>query len=76
MSDALNLPIIDKTGISGIYDITLSYTPQRLLDAPNYSGNGISVFTAVQQQLGLKLEAGKGPVEVLVVDHAEKPSVN
>jgi bla regulator protein BlaR1 len=76
LSTELNLPLIDKTGISGIYDISLSYTPQRLLDAPDYAGNGISVFTALQQQLGLKLEASKGPVEVLVVDHAEKPSVN
>ncbi len=72
----LNLPVVDKTGITGIYDITLNYTPQRLLDAPDYAGNGISVFTAIQQQLGLKLEAAKGPVEVLVVDHAEKPSAN
>ncbi|MGA7239810.1 MAG: M56 and DUF3738 domain-containing protein [Bryobacteraceae bacterium] len=72
----LNLPVVDKTGITGVYDITLSYTPQRLLDAPDYAGNGISVFTAIQQQLGLKLEAAKGPVEVLVVDHAEKPSAN
>ena len=72
----LNLPVVDKTGITGIYDITLSYTPQRLLDAPDYAGNGNSVFTAIQQQLGLKLEAAKGPVEVLVIDHAEKPSAN
>ena len=72
----LNLPVVDKTGITGVYDITLGYTPQRLLDAPDYAGNGISVFTAIQQQLGLKLESAKGPVEVLVVDHAEKPAAN
>ncbi len=76
LSGELNLPVVDKTGITGLYDITLSYTPQRLLDAPDYAGNGISVFTALQQQLGLKLEESKGPVEVLVVDHAEKPSAN
>lgn len=72
----LNLPIVDKTGITGIYDVTLSYTPQQLLDTPDYAGGGISVFTALQQQLGLKLEESKGPVEVVVVDHAEKPSAN
>jgi bla regulator protein blaR1 len=72
----LNLPLIRKTGITGVYDVGLRYTPQKLLDAPDYAGSGISIFTAIQQQLGLKLEEAKGPVEVLVVDHAVKPSAN
>ena len=72
----LNLPLVDSTGITGNYDITLTFTPQDLLDMPEYTGHGVSVFTAIQEQLGLKLEAGKGPVEVLVIDRAEKPGAN
>jgi uncharacterized protein (TIGR03435 family) len=77
-------PVIDKTGLSGMYDFHLEFTPERLagrggggergaeLPAPA----GSSVFTALQEQLGLKLEPGRGPVEVLVVDRAERPTEN
>jgi uncharacterized protein (TIGR03435 family) len=64
----LGRPVIDRTGISGIYDFTLDWASDD--SAP-------SVFTALQEQLGLKLEAQKGSVEVLVVDSMErKPSAN
>jgi len=66
--------VVDKTGLAGKYDFTLSWTTDNgdgSDDAP-----GPSIFTAVQQQLGLKLESGKGPVKVIVIDHAEKPSGN
>ena len=69
--------VIDKTGLTGSYDIDLKWTPD---DAPVGGGadsdTGPSIFTALQEQLGLKLEAAKGPVETLVVDHAEPPSEN
>jgi uncharacterized protein (TIGR03435 family) len=70
-------PVIDKTGLTGIYDLKLTFTPS----TPNNRGaesepGYISIFTAVQEQLGLKLEARKATVEVLVVDHIEKPSEN
>ncbi len=76
LSGLLDLPLVDKTGIAGLYDIELTFTDRHLLDAPDYAGRGISVFTALQEQLGLKLEASKGPVEVLVIDKAEKPDAN
>jgi uncharacterized protein (TIGR03435 family) len=60
-------PVFDKTGIKGEFDFTLDYAPD------DRDTNSVpSLFTAVQQQLGLKLEATKGPVEVLVIDHAER----
>ncbi len=62
--------IIDRTGLTGKYDFTLTYAPE-MGDI-----TGPSIFTALQEQLGLKLESGKGPVDVVVIDSAEKPSAN
>jgi uncharacterized protein (TIGR03435 family) len=67
-------PVVDKTGISGMYDIHLEFT--RAESAVDNDAAGPSIFTALQEQLGLRLESQKGPVEFLVVDHAEKPSAN
>jgi uncharacterized protein (TIGR03435 family) len=61
------LPVIDKTGIKGSYDIKLEYAPQ--LDADSSLP---SVFTALQETLGLKLESQKVPVEMLVIDHVDR----
>ena len=67
------------TGLKGFYSFTLSFTPDQAPSAPGpdsgpiaESAVGASLFTAIQEQLGLKLEARKAPVEILVVDHAEK----
>jgi len=73
----LDRPVLDKTGLTGTYDLKLTYTP----DIPsNRKGdpdpNDISIFTAVQEQLGLKLEPTKARVEILVVDRVEKPTEN
>jgi uncharacterized protein (TIGR03435 family) len=72
--------VLNKTGLSGRYDLTLRWTPD---DAPPPLLNGApdpnappGLFTAIQEQLGLKLEPGKGPVEVLVIDRIEQPSPN
>jgi uncharacterized protein (TIGR03435 family) len=70
----LGRTVVDKTGLTGIYDIDLTWTPDSTVASTELSGP--SLFTAIQEQLGLKLEAGKGPVEVIVVDSAEKPSAN
>lgn len=74
LSRMTRLPVIDKTGLTGFYELDLRYanevSPSLTPDDTNPS-----VFTAVQQQLGLKLESKKGPVEVLVVDHAEQVPV-
>jgi uncharacterized protein (TIGR03435 family) len=67
LSRPAGFPIIDKTGISGNYDIKLSYAP-----ANNPDSSLPSLFTALQEQLGLKLEPAKVPVEYLVIDHAER----
>ncbi len=64
-------PVQDMTGLTGMYDLKLEFTSDQNPDAA-----GPSVFTAVQEQLGLKLEARKAPLEVLVIDRAEKPSEN
>ncbi len=81
----LDRPVVDKTGLQGRWDFTLRWTP----DESQFAGMGVRVpppsndpdappglFTAVQEQLGLKLESTTGPVEVLVVDRIERPSEN
>jgi uncharacterized protein (TIGR03435 family) len=69
----LGRQVIDKTGLAGAYSYTVTFTPD---DVPTADDNSPSIFTAVQEQLGLKLESNKGRVEVLVIDHVEKPSAN
>ena len=70
----------DDTGIAGNYDVSIEYAPYNENDndllTPKPDSGVPSLFTALQEQLGLKLEARKGPVEVFVIDHAEKPSAN
>jgi uncharacterized protein (TIGR03435 family) len=85
----LDRPVIDKTGIKGIFDFHLEFAPDTTLGNPPGGGDptaapadapadlrGPSIFTALQEQLGLKLESTKGPGEVLVIDHVERPSEN
>jgi uncharacterized protein (TIGR03435 family) len=73
--------VVDNTGLTGKYDINLTWTPDdNRAVAPGDSGapadSAPPIFTAVQEQLGLKLEPTKGPVETIVVDHVEMPSEN
>ena len=80
----LQQPVVDQTGLLGRYDIQLSWSPEadRLstspstADAPPIAAPEASLFTAIQEQLGLKLNAETGPAEVLVVDSVERPSEN
>jgi uncharacterized protein (TIGR03435 family) len=86
LSQTTGRTVVDKTGLNGRYDFSLEYTPERAgkgVPEGREEGregasnpNGPSIFTAVQEQLGLKLEPQKGPVEFIVVDHAEEPSAN
>jgi uncharacterized protein (TIGR03435 family) len=66
-------PVIDNTGFTGTYDFVLDWTPD---DVKSDELSAPSLFTAVQEQLGLKLEAQIAPREVLVIDHVEKPEGN
>lgn len=68
---SLDQVVIDKTGLSGGYDFTLEWAPNPTPDSPEPS-----LFTALQEQLGLKLESTKGPVEIIVIDNIERPSEN
>jgi uncharacterized protein (TIGR03435 family) len=91
LTQQLGSTVQDKTGLTGKYDLTLQWTPDRNgsampgapepgLQGPGSGGStdasGPSIFSAIQEQLGLKLESQKGPVEVLVIDHVETPSEN
>ena len=91
LSEQLGRDVLDQTGLKGNYDLTLKWTPEpgegMMLrgpeggnpgpeSAPPPESSGPSIFTAIQEQLGLKLEPTKAPAEVLVIDHVEKPSEN
>jgi uncharacterized protein (TIGR03435 family) len=92
LTNYLHRPVIDRTGLTGIYDFTLRWTPDENqaqgssgAQGPAGSANGLpstdpsggaSLFTAIQEQLGLKLESAKGPIELIVIDHVERPSGN
>ena len=74
-------PAIDRTGLGGTFDFSLEWTQAVGVDTavgPNAQGEepGPSIAQAMKQQLGLKLESTKGPVELLVIDHAEQPTAN
>jgi uncharacterized protein (TIGR03435 family) len=72
--------IIDKTGLTGKYEFTLAWTPEQMPTSapppgvPPIDPNGPSFFTALQDQLGLKIQSAKGPVEVVVIDSIERPT--
>jgi len=87
LSDLARRPVIDKTGLSGMFDFTLKFAPEtagaagpfaRLPGAtpPPPDPDAPNVFTAVQEQLGLRLESTRGPVEVVVIDKLEKPTLD
>ena len=67
----IDRPVVDHTGVKGVFDITLKGAASAMLQP-----DGPSLFTLVQEQLGLKLVSTKAPVDVLVIDHAEQPSTN
>lgn len=67
-------PVFDKTGLTGYYDFTLNWSPSNI--ASDTVASGPSIFTALEEQLGLKLEPRKAPVDFLIIDQAERPSLN
>jgi uncharacterized protein (TIGR03435 family) len=84
LSDAGGRIVIDRTGLKGRFDFTLKWTPDTTMDAtPATNDNGLkedlsspSLLKALEEQLGLKLEASKEPVDVIVIDSAEFPTAN
>lgn len=81
LSRFLNRVVIERTGLTGDFDVDLVYTPDQMptgrdggplsLTGPS---DGPSIFTAVQEQLGLRLQSTRGPVDVLVIDRVEHPT--
>jgi uncharacterized protein (TIGR03435 family) len=73
LSMTLGQSVVDHTGLAGKFDFKVQFTPddRRTADSPDPS-----LFTALQEQLGLKLDSQKGPVEIFVIDRVEKPSAN
>ncbi len=79
LSSNTGRPVVDKTGLTEKYDFTLEWTPDvAAAENPDSasSGSGPTIFTAVQEQLGLKLESTKGPVDIYVIDKVDRPSAN
>jgi uncharacterized protein (TIGR03435 family) len=80
LSEVLHLPVADFTAVPGEFDFKLEWTSDNMQatppDAVPDAASGPSLFAALQEQLGLKLESRKVPADVLVIDHAEKPSEN
>jgi uncharacterized protein (TIGR03435 family) len=85
----LQRPVIDRTGLTANFDLEITFSPESLPQVPQPPGmppavvppqrldpNAPSIFTAVQEQLGLRLESARGPVEVLVIDSVERPTPN
>jgi len=77
----LDRPVVDKTGLTGKYDFDLTWAPDETqfggeIPAASAEAPSAPFFTAIQEQLGLRLEATKGPVEALVIDKVERPSEN
>jgi uncharacterized protein (TIGR03435 family) len=74
----LGRTVVDKTGLTGSYDIDLAFTPEQPIAAganvpiPATDPNGPSIYTAVREQLGLKLESQRDQEDVLVIDHVER----
>lgn len=89
LSRFVGRPVVDKTGLTGKYDFTLKWTPDEAQlaampggprpagdDAPPPDASGPTLFTAIQEQLGLKLDPERAPMDVLVIQHVERPSEN
>ena len=88
LAGRLGRPVLDQTGLPGVFEVKLEWSPdlstiknpaedkeyQALESASDPSG--LSIFSALQEQLGLKLEARKVPVEFVTIDHVERPSGN
>ena len=84
LKDRVGRPVVERTGLDAAYDIELEWSsdlglqqaPPGSAGADGVTPDGLSLFTALQEQLGLRLEASRGPVDIIVVDSAEPPTSN
>ena len=79
LSAKLGRPVFDKTGLTDKFDFELSWAPDLSSSGANAASPAVagpSLFTAIQEQLGLRLESQRGPVEILVIDQANRPQEN
>ena len=67
----IDLPVVDRTGLAGTFDLVLKFAP-----SVTREGDGAALFAIIQNQLGLRLVRAKAPMDVVVIDRAEKPSEN
>jgi uncharacterized protein (TIGR03435 family) len=77
LTGRMNQPVVDRTGLTGRYDFVLRWTPETFQTAAGNGGSsndGTPIVTALQEQLGLKLERQRAPVEFLIIDRIERPS--
>jgi uncharacterized protein (TIGR03435 family) len=73
LSRQMDLPVVNRTGLDGVFNLKLEWTPQTAQQSPDA---GPTIYTAIQEQLGLRLRAEKTPIDVLVIDHVERPAEN
>lgn len=80
LSTMVDRTVVERTGLSGAFDFELNWTPNRAPQrpdaAPPANSDDPSIFTALREQLGVKLEPAKAPTDVLVIDHVERPTPN
>ncbi len=82
LSPFVSRVVTDRTGLAGLFDFELKWTPDVIPQVPpdapplNIDPNGPSIFTALQEQLGLKLESTRGTVDVVIIDRVEKPALD
>jgi uncharacterized protein (TIGR03435 family) len=83
LATAVGRPVTDTTNLTGIYDFVLEWSPDAGTANPAGSDpaqtqapTGPTIFTAIQEQLGLQLKATRGPADMVVIDRAERPSAN
>ena len=80
LSYRVGRPVVDGTALNGFYDFTLAWSPDRELDSPgvhyNDSSEEPAILVAVREQLGLKSQKRKAPIEVFIIDHVVRPQAN
>jgi bla regulator protein blaR1 len=76
LGTAAGRPVFDKTGLAASYDFTLEFVGENVAGEPDAAAAGPSIFAALQEQLGLKLESAMAPFDTIVIDRAERPSGN